>query len=209
MPFHPEILRADQQKLLAALGPWATARGFYLAGGTALALHLGHRESADFDWFGPDPILDPAALVREIETTAKAAFQPTQRLEPGTVVGLVSQVKASFFRYQYALLDATVDFGPCVLASLRDLAAMKLSAIYDRGSKRDFIDVHALLGDSGLAYLIAQLRAKYPQGSVPHLLRALEYFDDAQEEPMPRMSRRVAWAAVKRKLAREVAAYGG
>ena len=84
---------------------------------------------------------------------------------------------------------------------------MKLLAMAQRGTKRDFIDVHALFEAYSLIDMICLFQAKYPQGSVPHLMRSLVYFDDAERDPMPRMFRRVRWHAVKRDITREVAHY--
>ncbi len=62
MRFHVEVLAPAQRRVLGRLGPVLTARGYYLAGGTALALHLGHRRSVDLDWFTPEPLGDPLGL---------------------------------------------------------------------------------------------------------------------------------------------------
>jgi hypothetical protein len=71
MSFHEEILTAGQRKALRLLGPSSTAEGFYLAGGTAIALHLGHRRSVDFDWFLGVRMADPLRLAGEIRAQAK------------------------------------------------------------------------------------------------------------------------------------------
>lgn len=142
MSFHPEILSSKQRKTLRLLGPEVTAREFYLASGTALALQLGHRRSADFDWFLEGRMPDPLLLAREVQETVPFV---TTRIEPRTLFGTVSGVRVSFFEFRYPMLDPAVpwpDYG-CRLASLRDIACMKLSAIVQRGSKKDFVDLFA------------------------------------------------------------------
>lgn len=206
MSFHPKILSATQMKILQRACAWVTSRGFYLAGGTAVALQLGHPESADFDWFGEDPIAEPERLVAEFEEGLGSEFT-RDHVAPGTIVGSIAGVKASFFHLPFRLLEKPSEWRGCLFASLRDLAAMKLLAIAQRGRKRDFIDVHALLEIYELAEMIDLFTVKYPSGSIDHLLVALTYFDDAEDDPMPRMFTRVTWAKVKREIAAEVRRY--
>jgi len=105
MSFHPEILSPKQRKTLRLLGPEVTARGFYLAGGTALALQLGHRRSVDFDWFLEDRMPDPLLLAREVQETVPFV---TTRIEPRTLFGTVNGVRVSFFEFRYPMLDPAV-----------------------------------------------------------------------------------------------------
>lgn len=197
MSFHPEILSPKQLKALRPLGPEVTARGFYLGGGTALALHLGHRRSVDFDWFLEGRIPDPLLLAREIQ---EAVPFVTTRIEPRTLFGTVNGVRVSFFEFRYPLLDPPVPWPAykCRLASLRDIACMKLSAIVQRGSKKDFVDLFAL-GRQGfrLADMLDWYRTKFSLEDIGHVLYALAYFDDADTERMPRMLWKVQWKEVK------------
>ena len=197
MSFHPEILSPKQRKTLHLLGPEVTARGFYLGGGTALALQLGHRRSVDFDWFLEGRIPDPLLLAREIQETVPFV---TTRIEPRTLFGTVSGVRVSFFEFRYPVLDPPVpwpDYG-CRLASLRDIACMKLSAIVQRGSKKDFVDLFAL-GREGfkLPDMLDWYRMRFAIEDLGHVLYALAYFDDADAERMPRMLWKVEWTEVK------------
>lgn len=197
MSFHPEILSPRQLKTLRLLGPEVSARGFYLGGGTALALQLGHRRSVDFDWFLDGRIPDPLLLARELQETVPFV---TTRIEPRTLFGTVNGVRVSFFEFRYPLLDAPVPWPDydCRLASLRDIACMKLSAIVQRGSKKDFVDLFAL-GQEGyqLADMLGWYRTKFSIEDIGHVLYALAYFDDADAERMPRMLREVEWKEVK------------
>lgn len=197
MGFHPEILTPRQRKTLRLLGPAVTGRGFYLGGGTALAIQLGHRRSVDFDWFLEGHIPDPLGLARDIQD--EASFLTT-RIEPRTLFGTVSGIRVSFFEFRYPALDPVVpwpEFG-CDLASLRDLACMKLSAIVQRGSKKDFIDLHAL-GVEGfpLSDMLGWYKAKFGVEDLGHVLYALAFFDDADRERMPRMLRPDSWKEIK------------
>jgi len=203
---HPKILTSTQKDVLRRASAWVTEEGFYLAGGTALALQLGHRESYDFDWFREAPIDKPDHLVESFEGAVAASFD-RQLVKPDTVLGFVKGVKASFFRYPYALLAAPVTWAGCHLAALEDIAAMKMLAIAQRGTKRDFIDVHELAKSFDLTKMIEHFVEKYPAGDVPSLLRALTYFKDAEEDPMPKMFTKVTWSQIKRDIQRIVDKY--
>ncbi|HEX9943724.1 MAG TPA: nucleotidyl transferase AbiEii/AbiGii toxin family protein [Thermoanaerobaculia bacterium] len=201
MSLHPEVLTERQRKALRLLGPQSAADGFYLAGGTALALHLGHRRSVDFDWFLEGQLPAPLRLAREIQDRGIPFV--TGQVERGTLYGTVHGVRVSFLEFRYRMLDPLVpwpDFG-CRLAGLRDLACMKLSAITQRGSKKDFIDLYAL-GHSGFSLpdMLEWYRAKFEVEDIGHVLYALAYFDDADGERMPRMVWKAEWKEIKRTI---------
>lgn len=203
MNLHESILTPAQMRVLRALGPFARDAGFYLAGGTAIALRLGHRRSDDFDWFRPK-FERPDALIFEIKALGLVLQQP--QIEAGTLIGRVDGVKVSFFEYSYPLLDpvdSSPDYG-IDLASLKDLGAMKLLAIAQRGSRKDFVDVHELLRQgSKLADMLLDFRTKFQADSVS-VLRGLSYFDDAETEPMPEMLNASDWSAVRGDVTRAV-----
>ena len=95
---HPEALTAEQQAVLLASAPVSRKWGAYLAGGSALALHLGHRRSVDLDWFTKNTI-EPIALLKDI-TSLGLPVAVTQNTE-GTFLGRVGSVQYSVFRYRY------------------------------------------------------------------------------------------------------------
>ena len=199
MSFHEEILTGGQRKALRRLGPKST--GFYLAGGTAIALHLGHRRSVDFDWFLAAPMAEPLRLAEEIRE-AGVPFV-TRQVGRGTLYGTVHGVRVSFLEFRYRMLDDLIpwpEYG-CRLAGLRDLACMKLSAIAQRGSKKDFLDLHAL-GRHGfrLRDMLEWYRTKFEVDDIGHVLYALAYFDVADAEPRPKMLWKTDWKEVKRTI---------
>ena len=162
MTFHPEAIEAAQKHALLSLGPFVTKHSFYLAGGTALALHFGHRLSVDFGWFTGRPMTEPLRLAQNLReenidfTTAQVA--------PGTLYGEVGGVQVSFFEYRYPLvgpLNGWLEY-EFSLASLDDLACMKLSAIAQRGARKDFVDLYVLgARHKPLPALLALYRQKY------------------------------------------------
>jgi hypothetical protein len=94
---HREALGRWQRLLLPRLAPLAREHGFYLAGGTGLALQVGHRRSVDFDWFREDPIDDPLRLAADLRAP-DFRFE-TDRVEKGTLHGRASGVRVSFLQY--------------------------------------------------------------------------------------------------------------
>jgi predicted nucleotidyltransferase component of viral defense system len=90
------------------------------------------------------------------------------------------------------------------LASLEDIAAMKLAAITGRGRKRDFIDLFFLLSRFSLETLLNFYRQKYPEGSDLLVLRSLTYFADAMEDPNPQMIKPITWTTVQEKISSAV-----
>jgi len=172
--------------------------GFHLAGGTAVALHLGHRRSVDLDWFTPGVLDDPLRYAGRLRAEGIALTDvATQR---GTLHGGIEGVRVSLIEYRYPLLEETQPLGEtgARVAALPDLAAMKLAAVAQRGTRRDFVDVHALatrfrpLGD-----LLALYRRKYGASDVTHVLYGLCYFDDAEPEQMPDLLVAADWEAIK------------
>jgi hypothetical protein len=115
----------------------------------------------------------------------------------------VQGVRASFFEYRYRLLEPLAAWpeSGCLLAAPADLACMKLSAIAQRGSRKDFVDLYALVtAGHSLAAMLEAYQKKFGVQEIGHLLYALSFFDDADGERMPRMIWRVSWPAVKRSV---------
>ena len=204
MRWHPEVLSAAQHRVLARLGRAASQGGFYLAGGTALALRLGHRRSIDFDWFCTTPLDDVLRLARTLQDAAPLKVEGTER---GTLHATVFKVRVSFMEYRYPLLRPTTAWAARVrLASLEDIACMKLSAVAQRGSRKDFVDLFALGRHVPLARALRSFVKKYGTSEIGHVLYGLSYFDDAEREPMPRMLKPWAWSDIKLAIQRRVRA---
>jgi hypothetical protein len=191
-----DALPSATRKCLALLNNSPLLAPFYLAGGTAIALHLGHRLSVDLDFFGPDPF-DPAWLATQLG--ALGQFQ-LEQVAPNTVLGTLEGTKVAFFCYPYPLLTALTKAGATAVADLPDLAAMKLAAIAQRGARRDFIDLY-FLAQHGVspATGVDLYRRKYTAASanLVHVAKSLAYFEDAERDPMPQMMRPVDWPVVK------------
>ena len=122
---------------------------------------------------------------------------------PGTLHALTEGVRLSFLRYDYPLVGELLrsDEYAFALASLDDLACMKLAAVAQRGSRKDFVDVYAIgVRHRPLAEMLELYRRKYSTSDIGHVLMGLAYLDDAEEEPMPKMIWDVSWDEVTRRI---------
>lgn len=202
-PDLPTILGATQARVFARTAGAIAARGFLLGGGTALALVYAHRRSIDFDWFTADALGDPLRLAAELRE-AGVPLEVTG-VDRGTLHGTVDGVRLSLLEYRYGLLASPVPVpsSEARLLSLDDIAAMKLSAVTQRGSRKDFVDIHVLATrHKPLRELLEAYSRKYGIADVGHVYFALAYFDDAESEPMPEMLWPLHWDEVKRNVQR-------
>ena len=201
MSLHAEALSRGQTRAALVLGPLLSAEGFYLGGGTAVALQLGHRRSVDLDWFTEDRLGDGLALASRLKDRAVPLAVEVTR--PGTLHARLFGVRITCLEYRYALLGERIEWPDfsCQLASLDDLACMKLSAIAQRGAKRDFVDLYALAArHRPLPELMEAYRRKYNIADLAHVLYGLSYFDDADRERMPTLLWDLDWQTVKRTI---------
>lgn len=151
----------------------------------------------DFDWFTEQTLGDPLGLARRFQEEGVACR--VDSTEPGTLHGRVAGVRVSFIEYRYPSLEAPRRFPglPTPLASISDIACMKLSAITQRGARKDFVDLHAIGQTLPLVEMIELYRRKFGVRDIGHVLTALTYFDDADRERAPQMLHRIDWTSVK------------
>lgn len=169
---------------------------FYLAGGTGLALQLGHRESYDLDFFSRREF-DTFSIIQALGATGR--FELTGEAI-GTVHGMLNDIRVTFLHYPYELLFPLVPLSCISIADPRDIGLMKITAVSGRGSKKDFIDLRFISQHViPLESLFGLLATKYPRAnySMYHLIRSLAYFDDADREPDPVMRSCVSWNQTK------------
>lgn len=179
---------------------------FYLAGGTGLALHLGHRFSVDLDFFSqhPDSVgLPERAMLREIFNDP--SLNITYDMD-STFVATWREVGISFFRlHTYPLAQEPVLVDGVQVATIPEIGAMKLAAMIDRGTRKDLVDMYFILQHTALETVFETAAVKYALvRSFPvSATRALAYFADAEAFPMPRMLDRTPWSKMKRFLERQ------
>ena len=200
--WHTEVITAEAGNILRELGGQDYMRPFYLAGGTALALHLGHRKSVDLDFF-TEQLFDEDALLSKVQ------FLPDFSLvakDPHTLHCHIQRVKVSFIAYAYPVLAPFMKLSGVSVADPIDIGCMKISAIASRGAKRDFIDLYMMARSEGLSTLLQHFQKKFAQANynLVHVLKSLVYFADAEKDPMPDTLMPLSWNDVKRFFRNEV-----
>lgn len=190
-----QTLPKKTAELLEILQNQDLLSSFYLTGGTALSLEMGHRESEDLDFFNKE-VFEPSALAQNLRIFGKLENVST---EEGTLNLFLNEVKLQFLHYPYHLLKPLIPWNGINLSSDFDIACTKLITISSRGSKKDFIDLFFLLKTYPLPDLFKALPKKY-QGTdynQPHILKSLLFFEDAENQPMPRMHKEITWEEIK------------
>ena len=197
---HYETIEQSTLDLLKRIQSISELSGLRLVGGTALALILGHRQSIDLDLFGR--IEDsPEELSYYMSQLGK-----TEILKASKNINtfLVDNVKVDFVNYHFEWIQQPLQTDGLILAKQKDIAAMKLSAITGRGTKKDFIDLYYLLKQYSLSEIFEFYSEKYPAGSHFLTLRSLLYFEDAEKTVMPKMiDKSLTWETIKEKIIRE------
>lgn len=175
---------------------------FYLAGGIAIAAHFSHRTSRDLDLFA---LVDPAPLESDLERLPGVTIESRTK---GTVYLDIDGIPASLIQYPYPLLIPPEPRAqlPVPVASIDDLACMKLSAISSRGLARDFWDLHTIMTRTGrpLLEFLEAFRRKYPVKEIGHVVQSLAYFGDAG--PLPSGLTAPHWEQIQRDFERWVRA---
>lgn len=192
----------DTQATLAILTKTSFLEKYFLAGGTAVALHYGHRLSYDLDFFSPDMLL-PNKITQFLQDKGELEVD---QIGEGTWLGMLNKVKLSFFVYPYPEVGDETDWEGVRIASKLDLACMKMEAIGSRGIKRDFIDMYYLTKELGLGSVFEAMRVKFAKSNISelHFLRSLVYFEQAEESEDPTMIHPLDWDGIKRYFEIEV-----
>ncbi|MFW5914937.1 MAG: nucleotidyl transferase AbiEii/AbiGii toxin family protein [Planctomycetota bacterium] len=201
---HEKVLPEHSDRLLEALDALGSPLldGWTLAGGTGLALQLGHRVSEDFDFFRTDH-MDVRQLHEVVSSLGE--YETLQEAEH-TLTIITYQTKLSFFRIPDPFLFDRKDYRFFQVASVDDIALMKLVAIAGRGSRKDFIDLYRILRTGeNLQEYFDLLPEKYSNQRLNtyHILKSLTFFEDAEQEPMPEMLQPFDWEECKKFFVRE------
>lgn len=191
----PQALRTLLGKLTAA----GVTEGFYLAGGTGLALLLAHRRSVDLDFFSRANRLDAAGRRALLARLRRLPGWTLLEAKDGTLHGLVGRVRLSLFWYDQPLVKPLIRRGAIRIASMQDIGLMKVGAIIGRGSRKDFVDLYAICRRVPLARLLALGPRKFTDARdfTLQALKALSFFEDAEQEPLITTHPPVAWDRIK------------
>ena len=188
-----ETVESSTLELLKKLQRLPVLEQTRLVGGTALALQLGHRKSIDLDFFGT--VDCEAEYLRE--SIAGIASLTILKESPHIHIYIVDGIKVDIVNYKYPWLDDVVLEQGLRLASVSDIAAMKITAIIGWGSKMVFIDIAVLLHLFSLEEILHFYAAKYNDSSVFVAMKSLANFDDAKSDTMPDMFVNQSWQQVK------------
>lgn len=196
---HYNTIEKPTLELLKKLQQTPIFTDLRLVGGTSLALQIGHRISVDLDLFG-NLDADEIAISRALSGYGHATrLRKTQNIH----VYLINGVKVDLVNYPYPWLNELLVKDNLKLAAIKDIAAMKIAAVTGRGSKKDFVDIYFLLKQMRLMDMLNAYEKKYQDGSRFMALKSLIYFEDAEEDEMPRMLKPLTWQKVKDTIKKE------
>ncbi|MFW6159523.1 MAG: nucleotidyl transferase AbiEii/AbiGii toxin family protein [Acidobacteriota bacterium] len=194
---HKTVLSEEIKKSLNIISQQDFIKSFYLAGGTACTIHLGHRISNDLDFFTKEDF-SKFEIQNSMRSSGNFLIDHT---DFRTLIGRFNKTKISFFHYDYPLIGEIHYIFNLPIASLEDIGCMKIDAISSRGSRRDFIDLFFILQDLNLDLKVffKYYHDKYSQENYNlfHILKSLVYFEDAENEPELIMLRQFSWEHMK------------
>lgn len=192
------FLNAVNNSLLSLIDQLAQqpdiADSFYLAGGTALALQLGHRISVDLDFFISTPFPEERYERLLIENGCVIISS-----EKNTIHAVNTTARLSLINYPYPCIAPFVSFRGINLASIQDIACMKTVAISQRSEKKDFYDMYELLKHVGVSELKQLFLSKYSSSRINcyHILKSFFFFEEAEQQPDPVSLNGTTWQQVK------------
>lgn len=199
-----QTIHPDTLELLRKLSLLPELSQMRLVGGTALALQYGHRQSIDIDFFG-EMTNTPDEIINKMSEFGDCVVLNNQK---SILQLVVSGVKVDVIDYSlYKWIDSPVCENGLKLASVQDIAAMKINAIEGRGSRKDFIDVYMLLKKYSLDEILGFYKQKYPNYSIFRALLSLTFFEDAERESMPIMLIDDSWGQMKKNILSVVEEY--
>ena len=205
--WHYETLSSQTKKALDFLSgeKWLKESEWYLAGGTALALQAGNRKSFDLDFFTAEKDFDEKKLIARFVDNKD---WQTDVEDKNTVYGQLLKSKISFIAYPFFVpKQEPLWHGSVRVLNKIDIAVMKITAISQRGKKRDFFDLYWCASNlESLDKIIERLKVQYPSiaHDYHHILKALVYFEDAENDPPPEIFFRTSWKEVKNFFIKEV-----
>jgi len=203
---HKETIDHNTWELLISLQRLSHLKGFWLAGGSSLALQIGHRKSDDIDLFSMEPFDNQEMLeFLEEEFQFHLDFSATNTLR-----GSINNIKVDILAHKYPLVSKVVEEDGILLYSKEDIAAMKLNAIAGNGTRsKDFIDIYFLLKYFSLSQIIGFYSSKYKLRNEMHVLKSLVYFNDVDlnDWPILVLEQDLTFGKVKKRITAHVKNY--
>lgn len=188
-------------ELLKSLMTLPSVDPFFLVGGTALALQMGHRVSIDLDLFTPE-VFDKNHLLESLYPDFQVSVESESQQ---MLLTYIDDVKVDFVKMGYPILFPTLVVEGIRMLDIRDIAAMKLKAIAQRGSKKDFYDIYFLTDILTIEEMLSIFQNKFKQHEVFHIVKSLTYFEDAEAFADPIVfDKKITWVKVKKLINEEV-----
>lgn len=202
---HKETVTAGTLDLIRRLMDDAHLQQFYLVGGTALALMLGHRISIDIDLF-TDKEFDTAQMVKYLSANYETELKSTGK---NSITGFLEGIKFDLIAHQYPYVKPVINLEGIRMLSLHDIAAMKVNAIVGNGTRvKDFLDVHFLLKNITYEEMINAYLKKYPDVSANMARSSLLYHKDIDfTVPVTMIKDGLKWKEVDRSIRSAIADY--
>ena len=197
---HFETIESSTLDLLRGLMREPLLKDTRLVGGTALALQLGHRSSVDLDLFGHFSCDDIQLR------TMLASYGRIQVISSSANVKIftINDVKVDIVNYDSPWIEDMVVHEELRLASMAEIAAMKIRAIIGRGTRKDFVDIYFLLQQFTIFQIMDFYHKKYPDFNDFIAVKSLTFFDDAEQVPMPMMHDETSWETMKEQIKNSV-----
>ncbi|HBS85026.1 MAG: hypothetical protein A2W91_07305 [Bacteroidetes bacterium GWF2_38_335] len=203
---HKETVDPKTLELIIKLQSKTYLKDFYLVGGTALALKIGHRKSIDIDLFSNFDF-DTEELLENLSSDFSFHLFFSAK---NTIKGSIDNVQIDILahRYPYVCEPKTID--QISMLSVPDIIAMKLNAITVSGQRvKDFIDLYYLLYDYSVEEMISYYKQKYALFNEVNVLKSMTWFDDVDTNEWPIMIKdnNLKWTQVKKNINSHVSKY--
>ena len=205
--WHYETLPRQTKKALDFLSKeeWLKQSSWYLAGGTALALQAGHRKSVDLDFFSEDKNFNEKKLLANFAENSNLEIEVEEK---NTIYAKLFGAKVSFIAYPFFVpKQKPLWHGTIRVLDQIDIGVMKITAISQRGRKRDFFDLYWCAHNvEPLENIIKRLKVQYPMVAhdYHHILKSMVYFEDAESDPGPEICFPADWKKVKKFFTKEI-----
>lgn len=187
--------------LLKSLMAHPSLEPFYLVGGTALALQLGHRFSIDLDLFTHLPF-DKQKLFDSLKQDYDMEIELTNNV---ISIGYINDIKIDLVTVRYTPQYPMHLIDGVRMLDIKDIAAMKLNAITQRGNKKDFYDMYFLLKKISLADMLRAFEMKFQTQNTYQVVKSLTYFADADEFSDPIVfDKKLTWSKIKASISKTV-----
>lgn len=203
---HTKTVDSTTLELIKVLQKKEYLKGFYLAGGTALALYIGHRKSVDINLFS-DFSFDAEWMIENIRQDFNFQLFNTAA---NTLKGMINGINVDIISHRYPLISEVTWKQDIYLFGIQDIIAMKMNAISVSGQRtKDFVDIYFLLEQYSISDMLVFYKTKYGQESDSHILKSLIYFDDVDlaDWPVVLVIPSLKWSEVKKRIEKKVLQY--